>query len=229
MSGCGRIRCRNRVGLHGFSASTQRLLCSPHGRVPGAAEQPNCYPALPMMLPLRHLRAVCCLLASAWLLPGCDGFSPSDEPLPTSVALRAAFGAEPPGKGYVKEDEGVTRRGGIVTDAIFVEGEFSGELSHVSIQLLPEEAPPDTFRAVASLSISGVPLEDLHGDTEFETTVYYDGMSGRGRVAIISASEERVVGVFAADVDNNPASPFELRVFERVLGGFNAERSPQSE
>lgn len=175
------------------------------------------------IISLRFICAVC-LLLSASLLLGCDGFSPSDEPLPATSTLRAAFGAEPSGKGYVKEGEGVTRFGGVETDAIFIEGEFSGELSRVSIRLIPEGTPRDTFQAVANLSIDATPLEEISGGMEFQTTVFYEGMSGRGRVAVISVSDERIVGVFAADVDNNPASPFEFQTFERVMGGFNAER-----
>ena len=66
-----------------------------------------------MTISHRYFWAVCCLLASVWGLPGCDGFSPSDEPLPPTSALRVVFGTEPPGKGYVKEGEGVTRFGGL--------------------------------------------------------------------------------------------------------------------
>lgn len=152
------------------------------------------------------------LVALAALAPGCDGLSPSDEPLPTVAELRAEFDRQPPGRGLVRDRD--ARYG--TSASHFTRGE--GALARFRVNLVSEDP------AVAiTLFADGEQATDLRTGDELPARFIYgstsgDGSRGGGVLGITAVEGGRVEGVFAADLVPGGLVPD----FRRIRGAFHA-------
>lgn len=157
-------------------------------------------------------RLMVLLLVVGLGVAGCDGFQPSEEPLPSFEELRAAYGGQPVGQGIVREDDRSPQH---TAATYFIRGEE--ELARLRINL-------DGSEVVVRLRfdrISGLNIQSgFQADNVYVTYSGRCGAGGGGRLEITEMEGGTMAGVFAADV--TPSSPIPAPCFLRVAGGFTA-------
>ena len=165
------------------------------------------------------MKPVLLLAALAVVVAGCDGATPSDQPLPTVEQVQARFGPQPVGRGTV--DDGETFEVSAVHETSTISGS-AGSISTFRI-ILSSEDPRVAITAFAE----GVDGSDLQAGRTITVRFSYsrgDNARGSGVLAITAVEGGRVEGVFAADLAPGGLYPD----FRRVQGAFNATLDPDA-